>query len=66
MLNSSSHLLRKTYYGGGTVSVSLSSQRFHVLRPALADRFVLSNFILTPCLCHLLVTFANSLDPDQA
>ncbi|XP_069687555.1 molybdenum cofactor sulfurase 2 [Periplaneta americana] len=37
--NSSAHVLQKHYFGGGTVLMSLSSQREHFLRPALSDRF---------------------------
>ncbi|XP_046583954.1 molybdenum cofactor sulfurase-like isoform X1 [Haliotis rubra] len=32
-------LLNKRYFGGGTVSVSDARERFHVLKPTLADRF---------------------------
>ncbi|XP_067008145.2 molybdenum cofactor sulfurase 2 [Anabrus simplex] len=37
--NSSADVLKKTYFGGGTVLISLSSERFHVSRPNLSDRF---------------------------
>ncbi|RZF34799.1 hypothetical protein LSTR_LSTR007851 [Laodelphax striatellus] len=37
--NSSSHLLDKVYYGGGTVLMALSSERFHEQRPLLHERF---------------------------
>ncbi|XP_064644455.1 molybdenum cofactor sulfurase-like [Lineus longissimus] len=33
------HLLQKAYFGGGTVLVNLSKERFHVPRPDLAERF---------------------------
>ena len=36
--NSSSHILRKFYYGGGTVQATISSERFHVLRKNLAEK----------------------------
>jgi len=36
--NSSSCMLRKCYYGGGTVQATISSERFHVLRKNLADK----------------------------
>ncbi|XP_021941383.1 molybdenum cofactor sulfurase isoform X2 [Zootermopsis nevadensis] len=37
--NSSSYVLEKCYFGGGTVLLSLSSQCEHIPRPALSDRF---------------------------
>ncbi|XP_026825788.1 molybdenum cofactor sulfurase isoform X2 [Ooceraea biroi] len=37
--NSSSGLLEKVYYGGGTVDVALSSEMFHKKRQALHQRF---------------------------
>ncbi|XP_062591879.1 molybdenum cofactor sulfurase-like [Saccostrea cucullata] len=37
--NSSASLLKKTYFGGGTVSASSATEMFHVFRPNLADRF---------------------------
>lgn len=37
--NASSHVMLKTYFGGGTVSVSLPTQPFHVARPTLSERF---------------------------
>jgi len=37
--NASATVLRKRYYGGGTVQVALSSQSVHVLRPVLHERF---------------------------
>ncbi|XP_043480906.1 molybdenum cofactor sulfurase [Leptopilina heterotoma] len=36
---SSANVLRKIYYGGGTVNVALSSTRFHVKRENLHERF---------------------------
>lgn len=36
--NSSSDILEKTYYGGGTVDVALSSEMFHKKRPVLHQR----------------------------
>lgn len=36
--NSSSDILEKTYYGGGTVDVALSSETFHKKRPVLHQR----------------------------
>ncbi|KAL1140184.1 hypothetical protein AAG570_000116, partial [Ranatra chinensis] len=36
--NSSAGLLRKRYYGGGTVLIALSSHMFHVPRPLLHER----------------------------
>ncbi|XP_023289256.1 molybdenum cofactor sulfurase 1 isoform X2 [Orussus abietinus] len=36
--NSSANVLKKTYYGGGTVKVSLSSDMFHVKRDILHER----------------------------
>ena len=38
--NSSSHILRKCYYGGGTVQATISSERFHVTKNNLAERYV--------------------------
>ena len=38
--NSSSNVLEKVYYGGGTVSVALSSKSFHVKRENLHQRCV--------------------------
>ncbi|XP_067687308.1 molybdenum cofactor sulfurase-like [Haliotis asinina] len=32
-------MLKKRYFGGGTVAVSDARERFHVLKPTLADRF---------------------------
>lgn len=43
--NSSSHVLQKSYYGGGTVQATISSERFHVLRKNLAEKWVLSFII---------------------
>nr|CAD7455575.1 unnamed protein product [Timema tahoe] len=37
--NSSSDVLKKSYFGGGTVLIALSSERYHVPRPTLSDRF---------------------------
>nr|CAD7200113.1 unnamed protein product [Timema douglasi] len=37
--NSSSDVLKKCYFGGGTVLIALSSERYHVPRPTLSDRF---------------------------
>ncbi|CAK9823391.1 Molybdenum cofactor sulfurase [Anthophora retusa] len=37
--NSSAHVLQKTYYGGGTIDVALSSEIFHVKRKNLHQRF---------------------------
>ncbi|XP_012536309.2 molybdenum cofactor sulfurase 3 [Monomorium pharaonis] len=37
--NSSSDVLKKVYYGGGTVDVALSSERFHRKRQVLHQRF---------------------------
>ncbi|KAL4229526.1 hypothetical protein ACF0H5_012566 [Mactra antiquata] len=37
--NQSAHVLKKTYFGGGTVSVSLPSQRYHVSRTSISERF---------------------------
>ncbi|XP_046476693.1 molybdenum cofactor sulfurase 1 isoform X2 [Neodiprion pinetum] len=37
--NSSAGVLRKVYYGGGTVEISLSSDMFHSKRPVLHERF---------------------------
>ncbi|XP_029165139.1 molybdenum cofactor sulfurase 1 isoform X2 [Nylanderia fulva] len=37
--NSSSDILEKIYYGGGTVDVALSSEIFHKKRPVLHQRF---------------------------
>nr|XP_012223051.1 PREDICTED: molybdenum cofactor sulfurase 1 [Linepithema humile]XP_012223052.1 PREDICTED: molybdenum cofactor sulfurase 1 [Linepithema humile] len=37
--NSSSDILRKVYYGGGTVDVALSSEMFHKKRQVLHQRF---------------------------
>ena len=36
--NSSSYMLRKCYYGGGTVQATISSEMFHVLRDNLAEK----------------------------
>jgi len=36
--NSSAHVLRKTYFGGGTVAASSAQERFHVYRKSLSDR----------------------------
>lgn len=38
--NSSSHILHKCYYGGGTVQATISSERFHVTKNNLAERCV--------------------------
>jgi len=38
--NSSEAVLVKTYFGGGTVEVALSSERFHSKRKQLNERFV--------------------------
>ena len=37
--NNSGHVLKKCYYGGGSVSATISSERFHVVRSSLADRY---------------------------
>ncbi|XP_052212414.1 molybdenum cofactor sulfurase-like [Dreissena polymorpha] len=37
--NKAAHVLKKTYFGGGTVAVSLAKQRFHVSRSSLSQRF---------------------------
>lgn len=44
--NSSSYILRKCYYGGGTVQATISSERFHVLKKTLAERSVYFFFFL--------------------
>ena len=36
--NSSSYMLRKRYYGGGTVQATISSEMFHVLRENLPEK----------------------------
>ena len=36
--NDCGHLLRKSYFGGGTVSASISRAKFHIPRPNLCDR----------------------------
>lgn len=36
--NNSSHVLRKCYYGGGTVQATISSERFHILRTNLSEK----------------------------
>ena len=36
--NNSSYVLNKSYYGGGTVQATISSERFHVLKTNIADR----------------------------
>ena len=38
--NSSSHFLKKTYFGGGAVQVSLASERYHVNRPTVTEMLV--------------------------
>lgn len=38
--NDSSHILHKCYYGGGTVQATISSERFHVNKKGLAERYV--------------------------
>lgn len=38
--NSSSRILHKCYYGGGTVQATISSERFHVTKNNLAERCV--------------------------
>ena len=40
MRNEAAAVMKKTYFGGGTVSVSLPSQRFHVSRSSLSERSV--------------------------
>lgn len=37
--NNSAHVLRKCYYGGGSVSATISSERFHVARSSVSDRY---------------------------
>ncbi|XP_049945847.1 molybdenum cofactor sulfurase 3 [Schistocerca serialis cubense] len=37
--NSSSAVLRRDYFGGGTVQIALSSERFHVPRVEISERF---------------------------
>ncbi|KAK3578357.1 hypothetical protein CHS0354_039070 [Potamilus streckersoni] len=37
--NKSADLLKKVYFGGGTVKVSIANQRFHQFRDSLHDRF---------------------------
>lgn len=39
--NSSAKVLKKNYYGGGTVQVALSSKQFHVKRELLHERYVI-------------------------
>ena len=36
--NNGSHVLRKCYYGGGTVQATISSERFHILRTNLSEK----------------------------
>ena len=38
--NKSAYVLRKCYYGGGSVSATISSERFHVARSSVAERYV--------------------------
>lgn len=35
--NSSEYVLSKKYYGGGTILIALSHERFHVKRPTLHE-----------------------------
>lgn len=37
--NSSSDVLKRNYFGGGTVQIALSSERFHVPRLEISERF---------------------------
>lgn len=37
--NDSAHVLKKTYFGGGTVAVSLPTQPYYVSRPSLSEKF---------------------------
>lgn len=37
--NKSADVLNKTYYGGGTVQATITSERFHVLRSEISDRY---------------------------
>ena len=39
--NESADILKKKYYGGGTVLATISSEKFHVLRPNISERLVL-------------------------
>ncbi|CAH1774686.1 unnamed protein product, partial [Owenia fusiformis] len=37
--NASEHVLQRRYFGGGTVNVALTDQRFHNMRKNISDRF---------------------------
>lgn len=37
--NKSAHVLKKTYFGGGTVEISLAKQKFHQFRKTLHERY---------------------------
>lgn len=41
--NSSSHVLKKSYFGGGTVDVVLSSKMHHVKRESLQQRYAMKS-----------------------
>ena len=45
MKQSSAHLLKKSYFGGGTVQVALAREDFHVKKTQLEDRSVNANDI---------------------
>ncbi len=38
--NSSANVLRKTYFGGGTVQVALAAEAYHVNRKNISERYM--------------------------
>ena len=61
--NCSSHVLMKTYFGGGTVDVSLATCNYHVSRQQLSDRLLtsaVSHFCFAGLVCvYIDVYFAK-------
>ncbi|XP_068716282.1 molybdenum cofactor sulfurase-like [Montipora foliosa] len=57
--NSSSYVLRKTYYGGGTVQATISNEMFSVFRKNLADKFEDGTlpYLEIIALCHAFKAF---------
>ncbi len=39
--NSAERIMKKTYFGGGSIQVYVADRRFHVLRTPLSEKYVL-------------------------
>lgn len=69
--NTSGHVMKKTYFGGGTLQVALPSEEFHVYRESLSERFEdgTINYLDIIALKHAFKTYRDitaDIPPDNA